>query len=268
MKTILITGASSGIGKATVELFAKKNYQVIATMRDPSKAKSFNWPKNVDVQELDITNYAQAKKVKNYILKTYKRLDILLNNAGYGIIGAVETYSQKDLEGQFRTNVFAPIELIKQFLPEMRKDNQGTIINVTSIGGRISFPYFGAYNASKHALDVFSQALHMELQRTKIKVKVIEPGFTQTNFAKSGMKTSEMSIEYYNEGQHELEDVMKVGEDGTPPSEIAELIYSASQDDSNKLRYAGGNLAKPLLIMKKLLPQTLFEKIILKKIKT
>ena len=143
------------------------------------------------------------------------------------------------IEDQFKTNVFAPLELIKLFLPEMRHDNQGTIINVTSIGGRISFPYFGAYNASKHALDVFSQALHMELKRTNIRIKVIEPGFTQTNFAKSSMKTSEVSIDYYNEGQHELEDAMKVGEDGTPPSEIAELVYKASQDESNQLRYSG-----------------------------
>ena len=268
MKTILITGSNSGIGKACVDLFAKNNYQVIATMRDTSKAKKLNWPKNVDVQELDVTNYAQAKKIKNYILKTYKRLDILLNNAGYGIIGAVETYSQKDLEGQFKTNVFAPLELIKLFLPEMRHDNQGTIINVTSIGGRISFPYFGSYNASKHAMDVFSQALHMELQKTNIKIKVIEPGFTQTNFAKNGMKTSETSIDYYEEGQHELEQAMKQGQNGTPPEEIAELIYEASQDESNQLRYSGGNLAKPLLIMKKLLPQSVFEKLILKKIKT
>ena len=268
MKTILITGASSGIGKACVELFAKHNYQIIATMRNTKKAKEFKWPKNVDVQELDITNYAQVKKVKNYILKEYKRLDILLNNAGYGIIGAVETYSQQDLEGQFKTNVFAPVEIIKSFLPEMRKDNQGTIINVTSIGGRISFPYFGAYNASKHALDVFSQALHMELKRTNIKIKVIEPGFTQTNFASSGMKTSELPIDFYEDGQQELEQAMKQGEDGTPPEEIAQLIYDASQDDSNQLRYAGGNLAKPLLIMKKFLPQSVFEKLILKRIKT
>lgn len=268
MKTILITGSSSGIGKECVELFAKNNYQVIATMRNTKKAKEFNWPKNVDVQELDTTNYAQIKKIKNYILKEYKRLDILLNNAGYGIIGAVETYSQQDIENQFKTNVFAPIEIIKAFLPEMRHDNQGTIINVTSIGGRITFPYFGAYNASKHALDVFSQALHMELQRTNIKVKVIEPGFTQTNFATSSMKTSELPIEFYEEGQQELEQAMRQGDSGTHPKEIAQLIYEASQDTSNQLRYAGGNLAKPLLYMKKILPHSIFEKLVLKKIKT
>ncbi len=268
MKTILITGANSGIGKECVKLFAKNNYQVIATVRNVKKAKDLDFPQNVDIQELDVTNFAQAKKVKNYILKKYKRLDILLNNAGFGIIGAVETYSQEDLEKQFKTNLFAPIELIKLFLPEMRHDNQGTIINITSIGGRITFPYFGAYNASKHSLDVFSEALHMELKRTNIKVKIIEPGFTQTNFAKSSMKKSSLPIDFYEETQYELEETMKNGTSGSDPKEIAQAIYDASQDESKKLRYSAGNLAKPLLALRKFLPQSIFEKLILKKIKT
>ena len=263
MKTILITGASSGIGKATTKYFSENGWRVIATIRDKNKTReNFGFNENVEIfGGVDTTKIKTIKDVKNKIIKKFKYVDVVLNNAGFGIIGSIESCNDNEIRSIFEVNVFGYLNIIKEFLPIMRKRNSGTIINITSIGGRITFPFFGYYNATKHSIDSISEALWYELEDTNIKVKVIEPGFTNTSFATKGMKKGSIKIPFYDKKIDKLENKMKKGtnnKEGTSPELIAKLIFKAANDKSTKLRYHKGSLSGPLLFFNKYLPEKIF----------
>ena len=264
MKTIFITGSSSGIGKATVELFAKKGWNVAATMRNPSKAKDFDWPENVLVIKMDVTYKKSIIAARKIAEKKFGSVDVVVNNAGYALIGAIETCSEKQIKELFETNLFGAVNVVKEFLPGMRERNSGVIVNLSSIAGKAVFPHYGYYCATKHAVEAVSEALWYNLSSTNVRVKIIEPGPIQTSFYGKNMVLGDVKIPFYDKTNDLLLNSIQ-HEGRTDPRVIAELIYQAATDNSKKLRYHGGKLSGFVLLARKLLPDYIFMRLVKRK---
>lgn len=244
-KTIFITGASSGLGKAAAKLFQEKGWNVIATMRKPENETELTSLENVKVIALDVTNSSQINETINQILAT-ENVDVVLNNAGYGLIGPLESFSEEQIENQLQTNLFGVINVTRAFVPYFRERKSGTFINITSTFGLLGYPTCSIYNASKFAVDGFSEGLAYELGQFGIKVKVVAPGGMQTDFAGRSLQG----------GLHEAYQglIAKVSEgyseeqiaNYTKAETVAEIIYNAATDEKNQLRYIAGNDANEL----------------------
>lgn len=271
MNTVFITGASSGIGKASATYFSEKGWQVVATVREKDQTREtlgFN-ERVLVVPGVDITKPQTVKKAVNAGIKEFSGIDALINNAGFGLIGAVETCSDEQIRAQFEVNTFGHITVLKALLPHFREQNSGCILNITSIGGRITFPFFGYYNASKYAMEAVSEALWYELSETGIRVKVFEPGFTRTGFATKGMQLGSRNLSFYNKAIKKLKERLESGTQqggGSDPADIAEEIFKAVNDDSRQLRYHSGSLSGPLLFARKYFPDTMFMNLIKRRV--
>ncbi|MFA4887915.1 MAG: SDR family oxidoreductase [Candidatus Nanoarchaeia archaeon] len=251
MKTILITGSSSGIGKVSVDYFSKRNWNVVATMRDPKKASKFNWPSNVFVLALDVTNLKSIQKAIKGAEKKFGNIDVLINNAGYGLFSPIECASEKQIKDQFETNVFGLVNVIKEVLPSMRERNKGVIINVSSILGRITVPGTGYYAGTKYALEAISEGLWYDLAKTRVKVKLIEPGAIKTQFASTKV-IGEIPLEFYKKMLEEMKNEKDFG--GSTALDVAKVIYKAVTDKNKKLRYPAGKRSTTFLLLRKFLP--------------
>ncbi len=238
MKTVIVTGASSGIGKAAVIRLAGSGYRVFGLARNYDALKSIN-AENYTPVEFDITKPERFDAVLESILASSDRIYGLVNNAGYVEPGAVEDISMESIRIQFETNFFGLVGLTKKVLPYMLKQNQGRIVNVSSIAGLISLPLVGAYCASKHALEAISDALRMELWNTNIKVVNINPGVVDTSIHSlteskvSMIKDSRFADAY----RRYLHDVPK----GLPASVVADYIFEAIASSDPKPRYIIGS---------------------------
>lgn len=211
MKNVVITGSSSGFGYLTTLMLARKGYKVWATMRNvetknASKKDELltiakNGNLNISVIELDVTKDDSVTKAIQTIVSEDGRVDHLINNAGYMFVGITEAYSIEQAKDQFETNFFGILRMVKAVAPYMRKQKEGLIVNVTSIAGRLTFPYFGIYCASKHAVEAYSQALGYELAPFGVEVSIVEPGPFGTNLLFSGPKEADQTV--FNEyGDH------------------------------------------------------------------
>lgn len=180
-KVVLITGCSSGIGKALSEEFHRRGHRVIATARHLKSLEALR-AKGIGVEQLDVTKAVDREQVVRLVLNREGRIDILINNAGYGLMGPVVDIPQEELYEQFQTNVFAPLMLIKQVAEGMRERGSGTIVNIGSVSGVVTTPFAGPYCASKAALHAFSDALRMELDPFGIHVVLVQPGGIISNF--------------------------------------------------------------------------------------
>ncbi len=238
-KTIFITGASSGLGKATAKLFQQKGWTVIATMRNPEKETELSQLENITLLPLDVTNLSQITTTVKNVLKTFS-VDVVLNNAGYGLIGPLEAFSDEQINTQIQTNLFGVINVSRAFLPYFREKKNGTLINVTSSFGLLSFPTCSIYSASKFGVDGFSEGLAYEMAQFGVQVKVVAPGGMQTDFAGRSLK-SEMHKAYQelvtkvSEG-YSAEQV----ENYTKAEDVAEVIFNAATDGKPQLRYVAG----------------------------
>ncbi|MVT10016.1 SDR family oxidoreductase [Chitinophaga tropicalis] len=240
-KTVLITGASSGFGKAAVELFHEKGWNVVATLRTPEAATSFSSLSNVLVTRLDVTDKESIKAAVATAIKQFGHIDVLVNNAGFGAAGALEAATDQDIRQQFDVNLFGLIDVTKAVLPAMRARKEGTIINISSIGGRFTFPFSSLYHATKFAVEGLTESLQYELNPLGIRLKLVEPGGYKTDFAGRSMN-------YYGTGNVEgyqepfTRFISKVDE--WPMSEntyeVAEVIYQAATDGTEQLRYPVG----------------------------
>ncbi|MRH99613.1 SDR family NAD(P)-dependent oxidoreductase [Kriegella sp. EG-1] len=211
MKNVLITGCSSGFGYLTALLLARKGYKVWATMRNvltKNKAKKKELlviaekeKLHISVLELDVTIETSVTKAIDFIINEDGTLDYLVNNAGYMFVGLTEAYTIAQAKDQFETNFFGVLRMVKAIAPHMRKQKEGLIVNVTSIAGRLTFPYFGIYCASKHAVEAYSQALRYELAPWGVEVSLVEPGPFGTNLLYSGPKEADQAIfdSYYKQ---------------------------------------------------------------------
>ncbi len=182
-KTILITGASSGIGMETAWYFFDRGWNTVATMRHPEKRRTPLHEKGLpDLVHLDVMDGASIQAAIDYAVDKYRKVDVLVNNAGYAIYGPFQATTLAQIERQFETNVFGLMEVTRQILPIFCKQKDGVLINVASMGGRLGFPLYSIYNSTKWAVEGFSESLHYELKPLNIRVKIIEPGVIKTDF--------------------------------------------------------------------------------------
>lgn len=260
-QTVLITGASTGIGKAAAELFFERGWNVVATMRMPKSER--NDPRWL-VTKLDVTDAMSIKNALNEAIARFGRIDALVNNAGYGLVGTFESMSEEKIMRQFETNVFGLMRVSRTVLPHFRKNKAGTLINVASMGGRTTFPFYSVYHATKWAVDGFSESLSFELEPIGIKVKIIEPGAIKTDFYdRSADFTHDRTLTEYNGiVDKAIPKMNKVGAKGAPPKIVAEAIYAAATDGSSRLRYVVGSDAKSLLMLRAMIPNTTYRNIV------
>ncbi|MEN4759125.1 SDR family oxidoreductase [Chryseobacterium sp. C39-AII1] len=240
MKTIFITGASSGLGKAAAKLFQAKGWHVIATMRKPENEMELRKLSNVSLIELDVTDTDRTNKTISNILKSHS-VDVVLNNAGYGLIGPLEALTDEQIQMQVQTNLFGVINVTRAFIPFFRERKSGTFINITSTFGLLGYPTCSIYNASKFAVDGFSEGLAYELANFGVKVKIVAPGGMQTDFAGRSMQGGfhpkyTQLVEKVSEGYSD-EQIANY----TKADDVANVIYEAATDDKNQLRYIAGN---------------------------
>ncbi len=257
-KVAVVTGASSGIGFETALALAKDGYYTYATMRDTTKsdkikelAKKDNL--KIDILKLDVDDENSVKTAIQKILEQKQRIDVLVNNAGWGLWGCVEDVSVDEFKAQFDTNFFSIIRLIQEVGPTMRKQGSGTIVNVSSVVGRIGFPASPAYISSKFALEGLSESLRFELAPFGVNVVIIEPGVIKTNFMKN-MKMAEKSESdtvYRDITVKVVSGVKMMAEMGTHPKEVADTIVKATKEEKPLPRYVVGNDASMFLEAKK-----------------
>src|SRR5271156_5651003 len=258
-KTILITGSSSGIGRATALYFAEKGWNVAATLRDPLQADPALQHPQISLFALDVTNPDSIAQAIADTLGHYQKIDVLLNNAGYGLFGPVEALYGQQIQQQFPTNLFGLIGGTQQVLPIMRTAGQGLILNVSSIIGRMALPYASSYIATKFAVEGLSESMRYELEPFHIRVKLIEPGSISTEFGK-GSKQTAVSDPYRASMTKFLAVFTKSNSAGSKPEEVAKVIYRAANDSSNRLRY----LAKPgpFSLMNRILPDAVWRRLL------
>lgn len=267
-KTVLITGASSGIGKATARIFADAGWNVAATMRKPN-VEVFRSTINVSVHTLDVTDNNTVKQAFEEVVAKYGKIDVVINNAGYSLEGVFEATDEVAVQKQFDTNVLGLMRVTRAAIPIMRRQGHGTIIQIASMGGRITFPLYSIYHASKWAVEGFSESLHYELKKFGIRIKIIEPGVINTNFYLSGRKLVKPAAELgYGEFSNNIEKTAtRSGARGESPEKVAGVIYRAATSTSTKLRYSVGWPAPLLLTLRKILPERLFFYLIRKRFK-
>ena len=261
MKTVFVTGASSGIGKETAKLFQKKGWNVIATMRNPQKEEELTKLNNVKVVHCDVTDQSSIKAALQEGISAFKGIDVLVNNAGYYTVGPLETATHKQIERQIDTNLLGLIDVTKEIIPYFREQKSGTVINISSIAGVISIPLQSLYHATKWGIEGFSEALQYELNPFNIRVKIIEPGIIKTDFYGRSMTVlkDETINAYESYSQKVIGNLLAQGNNGSDPCVVAEAIYKAALDSSKKLRYSIGK-AKGLIPLRKLLPFGFFSK--------
>lgn len=238
-RVVLITGATSGIGRAIATLFDQQGCQVMATGRDVVALESVpaTW-RGV----LDVTNEEQIRHVVQQVTEQFGRIDVLINNAGWGLRGAVEEIPVALFREQFQVNVEGPLQLIQAVVPVMRHRRGGTIINMSSVLGRMTMPYMGAYSASKYALEALSDALRVELLPFGIRVILIEPGLVQTHFDQNARLRSRAATEHVDSAYQQAyrrgdQAYARAARFAIAPERVAKTVWSAINSERPPARY-------------------------------
>jgi len=274
-KVALVTGSSSGIGFETAILLARSGYHTYASVRNIKKSKKITdmaEKKNLSLQfvELDVNNDNSVKDAIDKIVREKNRIDVLVNNAGYGLFGSLEDMSLEEIKSQFETNFFGVIRVIQNSLPMMRKQQGGGIIvNISSVGGRMSVPVLSAYNSTKFALEGMSESLSYELEPFGIRVVIIEPGFIRTNIMNSSILSKKSQVPnspYFSLTQKVAKHFNSMVNDpsSTHPEEVAKTILKAITSESRQLRYTVGDDADSIIQAKKTMLDADFENLIKK----
>lgn len=259
-KTVLITGASTGIGRSAAFYFQKKGWNVAATMRTPEKETELTKLPNVKVYPLDVLDEAGIEKTIKNAITDFGNLDVIVNNAGYGAVGAFEAASKEQIKRQFDTNVFGVMNVIRAILPYFREKKSGTIINVTSMGGLITFPLYSLYHGTKWAVEGFSESLQYEMNEYNIRIKLVEPGAIKTDFYDRSMdlfKKEGLSA-YDSYTELTMPNMQAAGANGPGPEIVAKTIFLAASDGKKKMRYPVGSNAPLLLFLRRILPNSWF----------
>lgn len=264
-KVAIVTGSSSGIGYETSLALARDGFYTFATVRNSKKAEKIlqiakKENLNIEIIELDVDDEKSISAAIEKIISKKQRIDVLVNNAGWGLFGSVEDVSMKDFRAQFETNFFGIISIIQKVAPVMRKQGSGIIVNVSSVAGRIGFPGSPAYISSKFALEGLSESLRYELGQFGVKTIIIEPGVIKTNFF-SSMKIAEPKPDspYKEITEKVIMGIKMMAELGTPPSEVATTILHAIKEENPRPRYIVGNDAQMFLEAKKTKTDAEFE---------
>ena len=259
---VLITGASSGIGRSIAEYLSEKKFKVYGTCRNPKKyvVSSF------DLLKCDITNNKSIIETLEYIISKEDKIDILINNVGVGVSGPIEETSQKDILEAFRINCFGPIEMTKKCIPHMRHQKKGLIINITSVLGYFGNSYRGIYSATKSSMEMIGETLSMELKKFNIKVVNVAPGDFKTDIITRRIYSSiDKESVYYDDYQKSLNKADTHVNNASSPEMIAKLIFKIIMSKNPKIHYTVGKfIQKFSIVLKKILPQRLFEKLLMK----
>ena len=260
-KVILVTGASSGIGKAISNYLHQKEYIVYGTSRSPEKVDNVPFK----IIALDVLDVMSIKNAITTIIAKEGRLDVVINNAGKGITGAIEDTPTDEMKNNFDTNFFGPIEVMKAVLPQMRKQKFGKIINITSIAGYMGLPFRGIYSASKGALELVTEATNMEVKSFGISIINVAPGDFSTNIASGRYHTPVFENSAYKEKYAENLALMDAHVDvGMNPMVMAKGIYNIINTKNPKIHYKiGGFMEKFSIVLKRILPDTWYEKLLM-----
>lgn len=260
-KVILVTGGSSGLGKAIAEFLLQKDYIVYGTSRNPQNYKNSIVP----LLALDVTNSQSIKVCVDTLIKTEGKIDVLINNAGAGITGPIEEIPYEEILRNFETNLFGPVEVIKSVLPVMRDQNSGLIINVTSIAGYMGLPYRGIYSASKGALELVTEALSMEVKGFNIKVTNLAPGDFATNIASGRFHAPLLPNSPYKKTYGAtLKEMDTHVDQGSDPIEVAKKVYDIITRNNPKIHYKiGAFMQKFSIVLKRILPDRVYEKLLM-----
>lgn len=260
-KVILITGASSGIGRISAEFLSNKGYKVYGTSRNPKPADE-----NFTFLKLDLLEKSSIKKAIETLIEKEGRIDVLINNAGMGITGPIEETSTDEMRKVFDTNLFGAIDMMQGVIPIMREQKSGLIINVTSIAGYMGLPFRGIYSATKGAMELMTEAVSMEIKAFNIKVTNVAPGDFATNIASGRYHSPVYKDSAYAEIYQKNIDLMDAHVDsGKDPIIMAKQIYRIINDTSPKLHYkVGESLQKFSIVLKRILPDRLYEWMIMK----
>lgn len=258
--TVFITGASSGIGKAAARLFQHHGWQVAATMRKPENENQLGALPGVKLYALDVQEADSIAAARDAALADFGSVEALVNNAGYAAQGVFEAANDAEIRRQFDTNVFGLMEVSRAFLPHFRQQQSGTLINLSSVGGRFSMPILSLYHATKFAVEGFSESLRFELAPFNIRVKLIEPGPIKTDFYSRSMAVlAKDGLSAYDEYQSRVRQAMnEAGQGADGPEKVARVIYRAATDGKKKLRYPAAGNAPLYLFLKKVMPDSWF----------
>lgn len=263
-KIAIVTGASSGIGAATAELLANSGYKVYGTSRKGAPANQ----RSYKMITLDVNNEAYIEAALEEIVQIEGRIDLVVNNAGFGVApGGAEESSIEQTKMMFDTNFFGIVRMTRAVVPYMRKQGNGRIINIGSILGLIPAPYMATYAATKHAVEGFSESLDHELRTRGIRVSVVEPGYTNTQFEANTLEV-DAKIDEYNIARKALAKLIKVAvAGGDDPKVVANVVLKAANAKTPKLRYAAGKLACRLSFLRRFAPAALVDSGIRKEMK-
>ena len=271
-KVTLVTGSSSGMGFATAIILARAGIHTYASMRNLKKSKTItelasaeNLP--LQVVQLDVNDKKSVKEAITKIVTEKERIDVLVNNAGYGLLGSLEDVSIEEMKAQFETNFFGVIRVTQLVLPIMRKQKSGTIVNVSSVGGRIGLPVLSAYHSTKFALEGLSESMSYELESFGIRVVIIEPGVIRTNIMNSSIvakKAQDPKSPYFSLIQ-KVENNFKLmmENESSPPEEVAKVILGVVTSENPQLRYTVGNDAATMIQARASMSDNQFKKMIM-----
>ena len=261
-KTVLITGGSSGIGKAIGEYLSKRGYQVYGTSRNPNRISISVFP----LLKMDVNDTESIEAVISEILDKSKRIDVVINNAGVGITGPIEETPEPEIKKAFQTNFYGPINVIKAVMPHMREQGGGHILNITSIAGYMGLPYRGIYSATKAALEITIEAMRMETLQFGVKMTNIAPGDFATNIAAGRYHAPVLDDSPYKRDYGSTLKMMDEHVDnGGDPLEMAKVVHKIIETPNPKIHYkVGAPLQKFSIVLKRVLPDRVYERMLLK----
>lgn len=262
-KVVLITGGSSGLGKAIGEFLSNKGFTVYGTSRNPEKYQS---EISFSLLKMEVTNQDSIAEVISEIINKEQKIDVVINNAGVGITGPVEETPYDEIRKAFDINYHGPINVIKAVLPQMRNQKSGLIINITSIAGYMGLPYRGIYSASKSALEITTETLRMEVKQFGVKMTNIAPGDFATNIAASRFHAPVLENSPYKEVYgNSLKTMNQHVDQGENPAILAAVVYDIINVTNPKVRYkVGSAVQKFSIVLKRILPSKWYEKMLMK----
>ena len=268
MKTVLITGASAGIGEETTKLFSQKGWNVAATMRNPQKGIALSKLHNVSVFQMDVKDIDSIKDCIDSVIQEFGKIDVLVNNAGVYTTDPLEVTPDEMVNNIIDTNIKGVINVSKVILKHFRNNKSGTIINISSIAGRTTFPFQTVYHSSKWAVEGLTEGLRYELQPLNIRLKLVEPGMVKTSLYNS---LFDLSFDNYPNGYRSYfkkwyTSLMKNYKNGYFPALDAKTIYKAATSKNSKLRYTTDFGTRFILFLRSILPLSIFQKIVISQV--
>ncbi len=262
-KTVFITGSSKGIGKASTLLFQKHGWNVAATMRNLDDALDLTDLNHVKCYKLDVTDSCALSDCIQAVLNDFGAIDVVVNNAGIYLTKPLESVSEEDINHIIGTNIIAMIHVLQAFIPYFRTKREGTIINLSSMAGRASFPYQAIYSGSKWTIEGICESLLYELKGLNIKIKIVEPGMVHTHLYD---ESKSLDLQQYPKAYADSftkwhQYLMNQYKKGASPHQTAKVIYKAATDGRSKFRYTSGIDSKTAVLLKRLLPFAIFRKL-------